>query len=84
MTVQKLFLEQLPIKIFLLDFIRITLVATGFEKRASQGINNSEFENKEAASAKPRVVVRATAMVANGDYSEDFLDVPTFMRQQKD
>ena len=67
-----------------LDFIRITLVATGFEKKASQGINNCEFENKEAATAKPRVVVRAQAMVANGDYSEDFLDVPTFMRQQKD
>lgn len=67
-----------------LDFIRITLVATGFEKKASQGINNCEFENKEAATAKPRVVVRASAMVANGDYSEDFLDVPTFMRQQKD
>lgn len=67
-----------------LDFIRITLVATGFEKKASQGINNCEFENKEAAAAKPRVVVRATAMVANGDYSEDFLDVPTFMRQQRD
>ncbi|MFY9142325.1 cell division protein FtsZ [Sulfuricurvum sp.] len=68
------------------DFIRITLVATGFEKKAAMGINNSEFENKEviaAAAAKPRVVVRP-AMVANGDYSEDFLDVPTFMRQQKD
>ena len=68
------------------DFIRITLVATGFDKKAAQGINNAEFENKEvvaAAVAKPRVVVRP-AMVANGDYSEDFLDVPTFMRQQKD
>jgi cell division protein FtsZ len=68
------------------DFIRITLVATGFEKKAAMGINNCEFENKEviaAAAAKPRVVVRP-AMVANGDYSEDFLDVPTFMRQQKD
>ncbi|MDD5052634.1 MAG: cell division protein FtsZ [Sulfuricurvum sp.] len=68
------------------DFIRITLVATGFEKKAAQSINNSEFENKEvlaAAAAKPRVIVRP-AMVANGDYSEDFLDVPTFMRQQKD
>ena len=69
--------KDLPI-----DFIRITLVATGFEKRAAQGINNSEFENKDIA-VKPRVVVRA-AMVSNGDYSEDFLDVPTFMRQQKD
>ncbi len=68
------------------DFIRITLVATGFEKKAAAGINNCEFENKEsiaAAAAKPRVVVRP-AIVANGDYSEDFLDVPTFMRQQKD
>lgn len=70
------------------DFIRITLVATGFEKKASQGINNSEFENKEAVAAaveKPRVVARpAVRMVANGDYTEDFLDVPTFMRQQRD
>ncbi|MGD9969435.1 MAG: cell division protein FtsZ [Sulfuricurvum sp.] len=68
------------------DFIRITLVATGFEKKATAGINNCEFENKEviaAAVAKPRVIVRP-AMVANGDYSEDFLDVPTFMRQQRD
>lgn len=70
------------------DFIRITLVATGFEKKASLGINNTEFENKEAVAAtaavsKPRVVVRP-AMVANGDYTEDFLDVPTFMRQQRD
>jgi len=75
--------ENLPI-----DFIRITLIATGFEKKASMGINNCEFENKEVAAAaaatvKPRVVVRP-AMVANGDFSEDFLDVPTFMRQQKD
>ncbi|MDX9965947.1 MAG: cell division protein FtsZ [Sulfuricurvum sp.] len=72
------------------DYIRITLVATGFEKKATMGINNCEFENKEAvaaaataAVAKPRVVARP-AMVANGDYSEDFLDVPTFMRQQRD
>lgn len=72
------------------DFIRITLVATGFEKKASMGINNQEFESKEihahtAVAEKPRVVARPAArMVANGDYTEDFLDVPTFMRQQRD
>ncbi|MBD3798390.1 cell division protein FtsZ [Sulfuricurvum sp.] len=72
------------------DFIRITLVATGFEKKASMGINNQEFESKTAAAQtavieKPRVVARPTIrMVANGDYTEDFLDVPTFMRQQRD
>lgn len=66
------------------DYIRITLVATGFEKKASIGVNNSDFENKDIA-LKPRVVVRS-AMVANGidEYSEDFLDVPTFMRNQRD
>jgi cell division protein FtsZ len=69
--------KDLPI-----DFIRITLVATGFEKKATQGINNDNFENKEVI-AKPRVVVRP-AMVVNGDYSEDYYDIPTFMRQQKD
>ncbi|MFZ2967529.1 MAG: cell division protein FtsZ [Sulfuricurvum sp.] len=66
-----------------IDFIRITLVATGFEKKSSQGINNAEFDHKEVQVTKPRVVVRP-AMISNGDYSEDFLDVPTFMRQQKD
>ncbi len=72
------------------DFIRITLVATGFEKKAALGINNCEFENKEAVAAaatvaQPRVVARpAIQRVANGDYTEDFLDVPTFMRQQRD
>lgn len=72
------------------DFIRITLVATGFEKKTCGGINNAEFENKEAmattaaaSEVKQRVILRS-AMVANGDYSEDFLDVPTFMRQQRD
>ena len=66
------------------DYIRITLVATGFEKKASIGVNNSDFENKDIT-LKPRVVVRS-AMVANGidEYSEDFLDVPTFMRNQRD
>ncbi|MBD3809005.1 MAG: cell division protein FtsZ [Sulfuricurvum sp.] len=70
------------------DFIRITLVATGFEKKASMGINNHEFENKETIAVgadKPRIIARpAVRMVANGDYTEDFLDVPTFMRQQRD
>lgn len=73
-----------------IDYVRITLVATGFDKKASVGVNNSEFENKEAKIVvenveKPRVVTRPAAkMVANGDFSEDYLDVPTWMRQQRD
>ncbi len=79
--------ESLP-----LDYVRITLVATGFDKKASSGVNNSEFENKEAKAVaateeaeKPRIVARPAArLVASGDYSEDYLDVPTWMRQQRD
>ncbi len=63
------------------DYIRITLVATGFERELSKGINNSEFENLEKP--KPRPLVRPQ-LVVNGDINEDFLDVPTYMRQQKD
>ncbi len=68
-----------------LDFIRITLVATGFDKKVSVGFNNSEFENTEAP-VKPREISRPVIKrVSNGeDFSEDFLDVPTFMRQQRD
>jgi cell division protein FtsZ len=69
--------EHLPV-----DFIRITLVATGFERELNVGVNNDSFENVTEPAA-PRQVVRPS-MVVNGDLSEDFLDVPTYMRQQKD
>jgi cell division protein FtsZ len=64
------------------DFIRITLVATGFERELNVGVNNDSFENVTEPAA-PRQIVRPS-MVVNGDLSEDFLDVPTYMRQQKD
>ena len=64
------------------DFVRITLVATGFERKLNTGsANNDEFENTENPVRRP--VVRPQ-LVVNGDMSEDFLDVPTYMRQQKD
>jgi cell division protein FtsZ len=69
--------EHLPV-----DFIRITLVATGFERELNVGVNNDSFENVTEPAA-PRQIVRPS-MVVNGDLSEDFLDVPTYMRQQKD
>ena len=69
------------------DFVRITLVATGFERELNQDGNNSsnnaDFENKEApkTEVRPRVQPR---LVVGGDIDEDFLDVPTYMRQQRD
>jgi len=64
-----------------IDYIRITLVATGFEKALNPGANNSEFESDKPV--VPRTIVRPQ-LVVNGDINEDFLDVPTYMRQQKD
>ncbi len=63
------------------NFVRITLVATGFEQRTQNDVvNNDSFESEQP---KPRAIVRPQ-LVVNGDMSEDFLDVPTYMRQQKD
>jgi cell division protein FtsZ len=66
------------------DFVRITLVATGFEKELNQdiGSNNSDFSQDEAP--KQQTVVQRPRLVVGGDLSEDYLDVPTYMRQQKD
>lgn len=62
------------------DYVKITLIATGFEKELNKGANNHEFEKEETTT---RVKIRPK-LVMNGDISEDFLDVPTYMRQQRD
>lgn len=67
---------------FPVDYVRITLVATGFEHDLNQSPENNEnFENEDAP--QPQVVQRPR-LVVGGDLSEDYLDVPTYMRQQKD
>jgi len=72
-----------------LDYIRVTLVATGFEKELNQGggnaTNNAEFdiptEQKQVHIQRPLLKV-----VGGEDFDgrDEFLDVPTYMRQQKD
>jgi len=67
---------------FPVDYVRITLVATGFEHDLNQNPgNNEDFENEEAPQQQ---VVQRPRLVVGGDLSEDYLDVPTYMRQQKD
>jgi len=68
------------------DYIRVTLVATGFEKELNQGgSNNADFdiptEQKQVQIQRPILKV-----VGGEDFDgrEEFLDVPTYMRQQKD
>lgn len=64
------------------DYVRITLVATGFERELNATAeNNEDFVSEKPA---PQQVVQRPRLVVGGDMSEDYLDVPTYMRQQKD
>jgi cell division protein FtsZ len=71
-----------------IDYVRITLVATGFEKELNQGgnsTNNPEFDIPKEQKAVQ--IQRPLLKVVGGedfDGREEFLDVPTYMRQQKD
>ena len=69
-----------------LDAVRITLVATGFEKELNQpGANDATFA-PEVPVAPVQTTMTSTAprKVVGSDIGDDYLDVPTFMRQQKD
>ena len=67
-----------------IDAIRITLVATGFEKELNLGANNDNFVSDEPVQPQVATTVQRPKMVVGSDISDDYLDVPTFMRQQKD
>ena len=64
----------------------VTLVATGFERDTSKGINNQSYDNittrqDDEISEQP---VQNVRRVVGGYESEDTLDIPTYLRQQKD
>ena len=68
--------ESLP-----LDYVKITIVATGFEKELT---NNEDFvPETPVAQPAPRAKVRPR-LVVGGDLDGDTLDLPTYMRQQQD
>jgi len=60
------------------DFIKITIVATGFEKELT---NNEDFISDTPA--PPRAIVRPR-LVVGGNLDGDYLDIPAYMRQQQD
>jgi cell division protein FtsZ len=59
------------------DYVKITLVATGFEH---EKVNKTEAP---ADTVKTQVKIRPK-LVVGGDINEDFLEIPTYMRQQRD
>ncbi len=61
------------------NYIKITIVATGFEKELS---NDPAFA-PEVPMAQPRATVRPR-LVVGGDMDSDYLDIPAYMRQQQD
>jgi len=60
------------------NYIKITIVATGFEKEIT---NNENFVSETPA--PPRAVIRPR-LVVGGDLDSDYLDVPAYMRRQQD
>ncbi len=62
------------------NYIKITIVATGFEKDTNNGTNNEDFVSDTPA---PRAVLRPR-LVVGGDFDDNYLDIPSYMRQQQD
>lgn len=62
------------------NYVKITIVATGFEKQGSDAKNNEEFKNEIQT---PKIKVRPR-LVVGGDFDSDYLDIPAYMRQQQD
>ena len=62
------------------NYIKITIVATGFEKDINTGTNNEDFVNDTPA---PKAILRPK-LVVGGDFDDNYLDIPSYMRQQQD
>ncbi len=62
------------------NYIKITIVATGFEKEATT-TNNKNFVSETPAVQKIKIRPR---LVVGGDYDTDYLEIPAYMRQQQD
>jgi cell division protein FtsZ len=62
------------------NYVKITIIATGFEKDLNSGSNNENFVNETPSPVtkiRPRLVV-------GGDLDGSHLDIPSYMRQQQD
>ncbi len=65
------------------NYIKITIVATGFEKELNtqeESKNNQNFVNETPT---PKAVLRPK-LVVGGEYDDNYLDIPSYMRQQQD
>ncbi len=64
------------------NYVRITIVATGFDKAEEEkSTNNTNFEAQEPMAPKIKITPR---MVVGGELDGDYLDIPAYMRKQQD
>jgi len=63
------------------DYVKITIVATGFEKDLG---NNTDFEPETPLETPKQVKKVQRRLVVGGDIDSDYLDIPAYMRQQQD
>ena len=63
------------------NYVKITIVATGFEKDLNLGTNNKDFVSETPA---PQTAVVKPRIVVGGDFESDQLDTPAYMRRQQD
>ena len=65
------------------NYVKITIVATGFEHAKEQKTNNPEFEG-ETDSSTPRVRIRPRLVVGGDSFDDTDLDTPAYIRRQQD
>lgn len=64
------------------SYVKITVVATGFEKNPKSSLNNESFISESVAQTPTKML--RPRMVVGGDFDTGSLETPTYMRQQKD
>ncbi len=65
------------------NYVKITIVATGFEHADEKKANNESFEGDEKA-ATPKVKIRPRLVVGSDILDESDLDTPAYIRRQQD
>ena len=63
------------------NYVKITIVATGFDKEEEIKTNNPEFETQTPVMPQVKITPR---MVVGGEVDGDYLDIPAYMRKQQD
>ncbi len=66
------------------NYVKITIVATGFEHNDDKKINNENFEGDEKSTATPKVKIRPRLVVGSDTLDYDDLDTPAYIRRQQD